>query len=360
MNRATFLICYLLLALFCSGAGFLIRNFPSENLWTPTYVFSAFAAVGTGVLTNPKIIVPVAVVIAMIVIARSRGQRIGKPWLVWLPVAALSLSGVRAMYPQAQLGYVFAYLIAFGPIILHLVCVVLGVAHGDAPRATMSQAPPDMPTPTARVWQVTKYLGIALLLGVIYVTNFGLYPRYFDIAWDEEVQLHDGRVIVVNRKRTFERRGLRLSRYDESQTTFRRNQFTFDAGTQKIVFSTRMPVAYLGEVEGNWYAVISGQGPYGNYPDEMPNHWGSDYTTLEQRLAILKDGKFIPKGWENAPTELIRMNLLPSCPLEKLIELRDTKITLDQKIALEKAYPSSYQRQITRPLQMTNNQRDIK
>lgn len=47
-------------------------------------------------------------------------------------------------------------------------------------------------------------LAIAAVLGLTYVLNFGLYPRYFDITWDEEVQLHDGRMIVVHVKRTFE------------------------------------------------------------------------------------------------------------------------------------------------------------
>ena len=31
------------------------------------------------------------------------------------------------------------------------------------------------------------------------------YDRYFTIEWDEEVELHDGRIIIVHIKRTFER-----------------------------------------------------------------------------------------------------------------------------------------------------------
>ena len=36
------------------------------------------------------------------------------------------------------------------------------------------------------------------------VTTGCYYPQYFDVAWDEEVQLHDGSVIVVNFKFTHE------------------------------------------------------------------------------------------------------------------------------------------------------------
>jgi hypothetical protein len=31
-----------------------------------------------------------------------------------------------------------------------------------------------------------------------------IWPREFDLEWDEEVQLHDGRVIVVHLKHTYE------------------------------------------------------------------------------------------------------------------------------------------------------------
>ena len=48
-------------------------------------------------------------------------------------------------------------------------------------------------------------LALAAVLGLIYVLNFGFYSRFFDIAWDEEVQLHDGRVILVHVKQTYER-----------------------------------------------------------------------------------------------------------------------------------------------------------
>lgn len=205
--------------------------------------------------------------------------------------------------------------------------------------------------------------GVCLVvLGVIYVMNFGLYPQYFDIAWDEEVQLHDGRVIVVHVKRTFERRGLRLARYDEINSTFRRNEFVFDANEKAgvVTFSTRMPVAYLGEIGGYWYAVISGQGPYGNFEDEMPNRWGDDFTNLEQRLAVLSGSKFLPLAWDRAPSELTRMNLLSSIPLIELVALNDQKVSLAMKTSLEDAHPSSYRNQISRPLRMTQNQGDKK
>lgn len=73
-----------------------------------------------------------------------------------------------------------------------------------------------------------------------------------------------------------------------------------------------MPLANIGQFDNEWYVVISGQGPFGNHPDEMPTHWGNDYTTLLQRLAILRGDTFTPIPWAVAPTQLTKMNLMDS------------------------------------------------
>ena len=97
MNRVTFLISYILLALLSGGAG---------NNWTLTVAFMRFATMGPAALATPMVVVLLAVPIALIVIARLRGQRIGKPWLVWLPVAALLISILPwVMYPLAAQGF---------------------------------------------------------------------------------------------------------------------------------------------------------------------------------------------------------------------------------------------------------------
>lgn len=214
-----------------------------------------------------------------------------------------------------------------------------------------------MPTEIeSRTKKVFLTLATLVASGVIYVANFGLYPRYFDIGWDEEVLSGDERVVLVHVVRTFERRGLRLSRYEEEGSTMRRNTFVFKPSVDapSISFSTRMPVAYLGEIRGTWYAVVAGQGPYGNFPDEMPDYWGRDFTTLEQRLAVLKEGKFQPVKWEEAPRELVRMNLLPSIPLRDLVALKGRKVTLAEKHRFEEAHPTPRRREIARPLRMAN------
>lgn len=98
-------------------------------------------------------------------------------------------------------------------------------------------------------------LGIALLASVIYVWNFGLWPRYFDIEWDEEVLLSDGQMIVVHVKRTFERNH-RLGRW---QALARDTEIAFDAGPPWGRLSRkfqRYDVKMLERRYGNWYVTL--------------------------------------------------------------------------------------------------------
>jgi hypothetical protein len=187
------------------------------------------------------------------------------------------------------------------------------------------------------------------------------YDQYFDIEWDEEVQLHGGRVIVVHVKNTYERRGTGLKQYDETKITFRRKVVTFESEPGKrITLETRMPVAYLGQFGSDWFVVISGQGPYGNHPDETPTHWGSDFTTLEQRLAILQNGIFSPVRWDRAPPELTTMNMIESAFFVDFVAWRGKRLTLAQKTAFSNAHPTPYRQQITRPLNSQKSQGEKK
>ena len=204
-------------------------------------------------------------------------------------------------------------------------------------------------------------LAFALVLGATYILNFGLYPRFFDIAWDEEVQLHDGRVIVVHVKNTYERQRRGFQPYDESKIILLHKALTFEPEPGRThTFKTRMPVAYLGQFDKKWYAVISGQGPYGNYPEEMPTHWGNDFTTLEQRLAILDGDTFRPISWDLAPPQLTQMNLMRSAFWNEFVSWDDKRLSHIQKKAFNEAHPTPYRQEITRPLRLQKVQGDKK
>jgi hypothetical protein len=164
---------------------------------------------------------------------------------------------------------------------------------------------------------------IVLTLGVTYVMNFGLYPRYFDIAWDEEVQLHDGRAIVVQVTRTYERLGMRLERYPEypRQVSMR---FSFNTGTK--VFQhlfKRGTLNFLDEKNGKWYI--------GYHAD--PGDPSVDIGTrlLYPHVAILNSDGSIekPKNWGDVPKEIVNANILPATPNPKVVSKFDGKFISD-------------------------------
>jgi hypothetical protein len=189
---------------------------------------------------------------------------------------------------------------------------------------------------------IAALLAIVFSCFIFYVALFGLYPRYFDISWDEEVRLNDGSMIVVHVKDTYERRGSQLSRYADAVR--RRTQIAFDAGPGlgHITFSTRLGIRLLDRIERNWYVVLFGQGPFGNFPDETPVQWGLDFSKSEERLAKLRDGRFIPISWDEAPANAITAPnfLLSSISIESFVEqYTNTRLTLDDKAKLKLAHP---------------------
>jgi hypothetical protein len=206
-----------------------------------------------------------------------------------------------------------------------------------------------------------KKIGVCLVVGVlvfaVYVNNFGLWPRYFDIAWDEEVQLHDGSVILIHVKESHERLGRRLFRYEN--TLFRGNEFTFkDPQTLEGIFvKSRLGISLIDKINGNWYIVLCRQGPFGE-SDETPTQWGHDFTQKEERLAKLKQGKFSPVSWDEAPANSLQEeNLFSSVRIDVLATFDGKRMSLQDKKYLGLAYPpEAGAREISRPTRMKQTQ----
>jgi hypothetical protein len=206
-----------------------------------------------------------------------------------------------------------------------------------------------------------KNIGVCLVVGVlvfaVYVNNFGLWPRYFDIAWDEEVQLHDGSVILIHVKGNFQRLGMHLFPYEK--TLFRGSEFAFkDPQTQEVIsVKSRLGISLIDKINGNWYLVLRRQGPHG-YPDETPSHWGDDFTENEERLAKLKQGRFVPVSWDEAPpNSLEKTNLFSTGRIDVLATFDGKRMTLLDKKNLRLTDPQGPGAdEISRPLRMKQTQ----
>lgn len=167
-------------------------------------------------------------------------------------------------------------------------------------------------------------IAIILVLAAGYVMKFGLYPRYFDIEWDEEVQLHDGRMIVVHVKRTFERR----SRFDRWLAFYRDTEITFDAGPPRGKFKRkfeRYDVTMIEQKGGNWYFNL--QPTTGMPPKKLID---SAYPVL----LLDKSGVERPaSSWADIP-DFPRLNIMPVTPSpEGILPFADSLLKWDVKMA---------------------------
>lgn len=173
-------------------------------------------------------------------------------------------------------------------------------------------------------------LVIVAALGFTYVMTFGLYPRYFDIEWDEEVKLHDGRMIVVHVKRTFERR----DRFDQWKAFDRDTEITFDAGPPWGKFNRnfeRYDVKMIEEREGSWYVAL--RVTTGIPPKKLID---SAYPVL----IFGKDGtERSATSWADIP-DFPRQNIMPVTPSpEGIAPFADSLLTWTTKMEHWKNHP---------------------
>jgi hypothetical protein len=158
---------------------------------------------------------------------------------------------------------------------------------------------------TPRNQKVLAVLAIVVVLAAGYVLKFGLYSRYFDIQWDEEVQLHDGRMIVVHVKRTFER----LGKFERWHGVQRDTEISFDAGGTIGRFTKkfqRYDVDFLHEKGGQWYIYLLNT--TGTPPVKLVE-WSAAFLILKPSGELEK-----ARSWDQLPTDFLTRNIMPPSP----------------------------------------------
>ena len=84
------------------------------------------------------------------------------------------------------------------------------------------------------------------------------FSRYFDVEWDEEVELFGGKIIIVHIKRGYERTS---SIFDPDLRSIQRSvEITFDAGGRIGVFKRKFDnydVRYIYKNKEYWYIALS-------------------------------------------------------------------------------------------------------
>lgn len=121
-----------------------------------------------------------------------------------------------------------------------------------------------------------------------------IWSSEFDFEWDEEVQLHDGRVIVVHLEHSYERLSQGALPYGGTNIV-RDTTLVFDAGgtTGKVtqLFKGFHP-KLLDVHEGVWYTVIYG-GDYHRSRELPGQDWGERWHGCD-RVAVLRGSQLSP------------------------------------------------------------------
>lgn len=157
-----------------------------------------------------------------------------------------------------------------------------------------------------------------------------LYDQYFDIEWDEEVLLHDGRVIVVHIKRTFERR----SRTDRWLAHDRDTEITFDGGPPLGKLTRRFQrydVTMVEQRDGKWYLGL--QVTTGIPPERLVD-------PAYPVLILGQDGvERAATSWNDIP-DFPRLNIMPVTPSpEGIAPFKNSLLTWQAKMEHWKKNP---------------------
>ncbi len=151
-----------------------------------------------------------------------------------------------------------------------------------------------------------------------------IYGQYFDIEWDEEVLLHDGRVIWVHVKRTFEH----LNKSEKWRGVHRDTEISFDAGGALGTFSKRFErytVSFLHFTDGVWYLGLSGT--TGTPPIQL-------ITWQKSVLKLAQDGNLTMFARAELPIEFQTINIMPLTPSsEGVAKFHNKKLSLIEKRA---------------------------
>ena len=157
------------------------------------------------------------------------------------------------------------------------------------------------------------------------------FSRYFDVEWDEEVELFGGKIIIVHIKRGYERTS---SIFDPDLRSIQRSvEITFDAGGRIGIFKRKFDnydVCYINKSDNNWYILLGGIGFVRK-------------RIVSQAIPILiihQDGQEVPaSSWMEVPY-FSRENIMPPTPnAAGVLHFNGKLLTIAAKEAHWKKYP---------------------
>jgi hypothetical protein len=201
-----------------------------------------------------------------------------------------------------------------------------------------------------------KRRSFAAALAVTPMVSGCFWGKHFDLAWEEEVQLHDGRVIVVKLKHTYERLQLGFTRYGGTNIV-RDSAITFDAGGTTGLITQELKGGWplsLEQVDGSWYLVFYWNSRWS--PALLGGQdWGQDQNGHGQHVAMLRGMRFSAISICALPSKVQRPNLLlHQDDLSKMASLSGSLITLRAKRILDGPPRGPHETSIERPAPLSS------
>lgn len=175
--------------------------------------------------------------------------------------------------------------------------------------------------------------------------------RFFDLEWDEEVKLLDGRIITVHIKHRYMRIDGRFYGYSDISVPID-STLTLDTGSSAgtvVQYFKGFQTSFLDQHQGIWYGVLRGK----YYPGsrETPGQdWGEMEGPSAQWAIKLVEGKWQPISMSRLPASFLKENIyhFPS-PASSYQQFNGKKITLADKTDLRIKFPRNDVDTLQRP-----------
>lgn len=150
--------------------------------------------------------------------------------------------------------------------------------------------------------------GVVFLAIVALALLWRGYPRVFELSWDEEVQLHDGRVVVVGRSIQYERLG-RWSRYDSTIPRRETLRFVPEGESQPREVSFPNLRLKVFDVHGGVnYLVLTPTSGRSRNPEDSPFPVGEPPGNY--RVLRWTGDRFVQMPLKDLPAAIVDANLL--------------------------------------------------
>ena len=156
--------------------------------------------------------------------------------------------------------------------------------------------------------------------------------RYFDIEWDEEVELHNGRIIIVHIKRTFERvtASMRRSRW---KGVLRATEISFDTGGQIGVYTKKFENYDVSSIDFSRDKIYISLAGYGAVKNRIVKQ------TIPVLIVSADGSELAANSWKEVP-HFPKFNVMPiTTNSESISKFNKKLLTIPVKMAHWKKFP---------------------